>query len=108
MPHPCAGHMDTCDHCYLCDVVGVCCATVPRSATASSSTDSCQHDDRLHEAVVAERLMVINLAALVRAEALSSTAIRLALLAAPPALLSEFNKNDNQKEGHVHVARSEL
>ena len=108
MPHPCAGHMDTCDHCYLCDVVGVCCASVPSSAAASSCTGSCPHDDRLCEAVVAERLMVVNLAALVRAEALSSAAIRLALLAAPAALLPEISTNYNQKEGHVHVARSEL
>ena len=107
MPHPCAGHMDTCDHCYLCDVVGVCCASVPSSALASS-TGSCQHDDSLHEAVVAERLTVVNLAALVRAEALSSAASRLALLAGPAALLPEFNTNHNQKEGHVHVARPEL
>jgi hypothetical protein len=103
--------MDTCDHCYLCDVVGVCCASVTSTAPASPCTgscQSCQHDDRLREAVVAERLMVVNLAALVRAEALSGTAIRLALLAAPAALLPDINTNCNQKEGHVHVARSEL
>src|ERR1700691_4954968 len=28
-PHPCDGH--PCDHCYICDVVGVCCTTVTPS-----------------------------------------------------------------------------
>jgi hypothetical protein len=100
--------MATCDHCYLCDVVGVCCATVPSSVPVSASPASCEHDDRLCEAVVAERLMAVNLGALVRAEALRDTAIRLALLAGPAGLLPDVNTNYNQKEGHVYVARSEL
>jgi hypothetical protein len=29
MSHPCDGH--SCDHCYLCDEVGICCMTVPQS-----------------------------------------------------------------------------
>jgi hypothetical protein len=24
--HPCQDHMATCDHCYQCDILGVCCA----------------------------------------------------------------------------------
>ena len=27
--HPCAQHIDTCDHCRSCDELGVCCATTP-------------------------------------------------------------------------------
>jgi hypothetical protein len=50
MTHPCDGH--DCDHCYLCDVVGVCCATVLPPAAAASA--SCAHDSRLHDAIVAE------------------------------------------------------
>ena len=29
MSHPCATHMDTCDHCYWCEEMGICCETVP-------------------------------------------------------------------------------
>jgi hypothetical protein len=35
--HPCADHMDTCNHCYLCDVVGVCCMTAPAPTQAAVS-----------------------------------------------------------------------
>jgi hypothetical protein len=48
MSHPCDGH--ACDHCYLCDVVGVCCATVPHPASSSVATA----DDQLHNALVRE------------------------------------------------------
>lgn len=58
MSHPCDGH--ACDHCYLCDVVGICCASVPAAGRASHSTsqhlpDVRQHDQRLLDAIVAER-----------------------------------------------------
>jgi hypothetical protein len=36
--HPCHGHLDSCDHCYLCDVVGVCCASVPPPVRADLHT----------------------------------------------------------------------
>jgi hypothetical protein len=59
MSHPCDGH--ACDHCYLCDVVGICCATVPNSAIASHP---CSHDTRLHEAVAAEASTTVGFAQL--------------------------------------------
>lgn len=27
--HPCSDHLHDCDHCYLCDAQGICCASVP-------------------------------------------------------------------------------
>jgi hypothetical protein len=35
MTHACAAHMESCDHCYLCDVVGVCCMTVTSGQRAA-------------------------------------------------------------------------
>jgi hypothetical protein len=35
MTHACTGHMASCDHCYLCDVVGVCCMTVETGQRAA-------------------------------------------------------------------------
>ena len=46
MSHPCDGH--PCDHCYLCDVVGICCMTVSHGATSPVTVP----DRRLHDAIV--------------------------------------------------------
>lgn len=34
MTHPCADHYATCDHCYQCDVLGICCASTRTPAAA--------------------------------------------------------------------------
>lgn len=46
MTHPCAGH--PCDHCFLCDVVGVCCQTVDAARVDRHP------DDALRQAILAE------------------------------------------------------
>lgn len=42
MSHPCSGH--ACDHCTTCDVLGICCASIPptnpRTITSRSDTGS--------------------------------------------------------------------
>lgn len=60
MSHPCDGH--PCDHCYLCDVVGICCATVPHGATAPASV-LC--DQRRRDAVVDSASSGVNLTQLI-------------------------------------------
>ena len=104
MTHPCDGH--ACDHCYLCDVVGVCFASVRSDASAIPLAGGCQQRDRLHEAVIAERCAVISLAALVRAEVGDRTAASRSLLPAPRALPAQAGTNHHPKESYVSVARS--
>lgn len=48
MSHPCDGH--ACDHCYLCDVVGVCCASAPPNT--SGPVNGSDRIEALHSAVV--------------------------------------------------------
>ncbi len=38
--HPCAGHMATCDHCYSCDVLGICCCAGGTTSSTSSAFTS--------------------------------------------------------------------
>lgn len=63
MTHPCAGH--PCDHCYLCDVVGICCQTVPASPQAAINAS----DGTLRQAILAERGSVVSLSSLIHVEA---------------------------------------
>ena len=62
MTHPCEGH--ACDHCYLCDVVGVCCAAVPEGVSVDSWSD-----DRLRDAVVVDAASTASLIELVHIDA---------------------------------------
>jgi len=62
MTHPCADH--PCDHCYLCDVVGICCQTVPTAARIQ--TDN--RDAALLAAILAELREVADLTALIRTD----------------------------------------
>jgi hypothetical protein len=64
--HPCVPN-HACDHCYLCDVVGVCCMTVRDAATATTADP----DEILRQAILAESHSAVNLADLIRVEAVS-------------------------------------
>lgn len=82
MSHPCDGH--PCDHCYLCDVVGICCMTVAGTApVAPAITDP---DEALRQAIRIERRTVPSLADLVRLEGEPSSSPPPALLPAPPPI----------------------
>ena len=63
MSHPCDGH--ACDHCYRCDVLGVCCAAVP-SARPSSAVDASA--DQIRQAIAADQVAGASLAQLLSAE----------------------------------------
>ena len=40
MSHPCADHIDTCDHCYLCDVLLIGCCTNPSRSIVDMAADA--------------------------------------------------------------------
>jgi hypothetical protein len=68
--HPCDGHL--CDHCYICDVVGICCATLSAEQRAQlEAAANNSSDERLREAVKQERGTQPSIAQLVRGEAAS-------------------------------------
>jgi hypothetical protein len=50
--HPCAGHMDQCDHCYTCDVLGVCCQAIGAAQHRSSDAQRPATPSVLHDAIV--------------------------------------------------------
>jgi len=84
-PHPCANHIASCDHCYCCDVLGICCAGLTAGQRARLEA-SAQAPDRLRAALTEDAQHVVSLPELVRQEAQAlPAAARLRLLAAPPA-----------------------
>lgn len=85
-PHPCAGH--PCDHCYLCDVVGICCLTVRGVASAASSVSRPDSDEALRQAVIAEteRQTDPRLLDVIRAEALRAGRPQALLPPAPESM----------------------
>jgi hypothetical protein len=107
MTYPCDGH--PCDHCYLCDVVGVCCMTVTAGQRAKLEADdrAQRNRDSLH-AALQEAGTVPTLRELVRLEARRYpagliAASRLGLLSAPSA----DPVPDSRKEpAHVPVSRT--
>ena len=102
MTHPCSTHLSNCDHCFYCDELGVCCATVPADARAGLEAKLRTPTQGLIELVVREAGSAPSLAELVRAEAAvqdvdpSSTAPP-ALAAAPHAAVSSQSP---RKEAH--------
>lgn len=105
MTHPCDGH--ACDHCYLCDVVGICCATVPSTAAAAVR---CSDDHTLHDALVQEACTHVGLGQLLRLG--SSThllpapsPLALAAGASPVGDLISITTNTELEDEHVFAPR---
>jgi hypothetical protein len=63
--HPCADHIDTCDHCELCDGLGICCANVPGPALSVIPKTELQV---LREAVQADQSRQRDLVQMIRLE----------------------------------------
>lgn len=107
--HPCSGHMATCDHCFVCDVVGICCASV---SAAERRRLEAVHQARtlgglalLVQAEAAARDRP-SLATLIQAEAPSSTDARpLGPILLPAAPLDPL-PTDSGKEPTYVVART--
>jgi hypothetical protein len=101
--HPCVPD-HPCDHCYLCDVVGVCCATVSSGQRAQLEADLVLRDERLREAIMRETARP-RLSELVRQEAqLLHAATRLSLCAPPAA--DPLSLDSRKEPIHVIPARS--
>src|ERR1700729_4363551 len=106
-PHPCTDH--PCDHCYICDVVGVCCMTVtPSQRVRLEAEHRAEPIDRLHAAILQEAGTVPTPPELVRLEARQYpvglvAASRLGLLKAP---LADSVPDSRKEPPHVSVSRS--
>ncbi len=106
-PHPCQGH--PCDHCYLCDVVGVCCMTVaPGERARLAAEHRAGPPDQLHAAILRDARTIPSLPELVRLEARQCpaglvAASRLGLLKAPHA---EPILNSRKEAAHGAVSRT--
>jgi hypothetical protein len=67
MTHPCTDH--TCDHCYLCDVVGVCCGSVSVAQRARLEAEHRKPYTGLAVTIAHEAGSIRSLGELVRADA---------------------------------------
>jgi len=97
MTHPCDGH--PCDHCYTCDVLGVCCATVSPGQPRQSETQA--RSERLHKAIILEAGTVPGLADLVRLDAerqRSPKSLPMSSLLGLPNANAEHIPTDSRKE----------
>lgn len=108
MTHPCADHMASCDHCWLCDELGVCCASV--SAAQRTQLEAARNEPYagLVAVIVSEIGRVPTLAELLRAD-VERQRLGRALPATPPlqlpALASESLPIESRKESN-HVVSS--
>lgn len=102
--HPCADH--PCDHCYLCDVVGICCGSVSSAQREQLEAGDPTQRERLYLAIAQGTGMAPSLPELVRQEAgLLPASMRLGLCA-PPA--PDPSLHDSRKEADLHVIPARL
>jgi hypothetical protein len=64
--HPCSDHFSSCDHCFACDVLGICCASLSAEQQARLEADVREQDSRLRDAIRLEAGTVPSLGELVR------------------------------------------
>lgn len=106
MSHPCDGH--PCDHCYTCDVLGVCCATVSPGQPRQSEAQA--RSERLHEAIIVEAGTVPSLVDLIRLDAERQRPPKLLPMSSPlglPNANAERIPTDSRKEAiYVHAPRT--
>jgi hypothetical protein len=102
--HPCSDH--PCDHCYTCDVLGICCSTISSGLHALYETGGEIQRDRLHDAMNDETGPPPSLPEMICREAgYLPTSTRLGLGPAPaPAAWSVAG--DAEKEAAYHVNRN--
>src|SRR5450759_960881 len=103
MTHPCADHLSFCDHCVCCDVVGICCQTIPPEVCARLEADAAR--DGLRAAIEAEAGTVPSLRELVCLDAERQRPAPLLPAPSPlvlPRSAAEHIPNDSRKEA-IHV-----
>jgi hypothetical protein len=102
--HCCAGH--PCDHCYLCDVIGICCMTVSTEQRARLEAHVQTELLRLRQAIICEAAAKPSLAAHLRSDMRHLPAAGL-LAPAPLPLLADPPILDQRRENvHVLVPRT--
>lgn len=102
--HCCAGH--PCDHCYLCDVVGICCMTVSAEQRVRLEAHLRTELDRLRQTLICEAAAKPSLAAQLRGDMQRPPAVGL-LAPAPLPLLADPPILDQRRENvHVLVPRT--
>jgi hypothetical protein len=102
-PHPCAGH--PCDHCYVCDVLHVCCCSISAQQRAQLEAERRQPYAGLVAAIVQKAGAEVGLPELVRRDARHLPAsARLGLLA--PRTTDPVSHNSRKEAVHVLPARS--
>ena len=84
--HPCDGH--SCDHCYICDVVGICCMALSAQQRKELEFEHRACRDRLHALILQEPVMAPKLGELAHRDAIGlagllPAATRLGLLPTP-------------------------
>lgn len=104
MTHPCDGHL--CDHCYACDVVGVCCATL--SGGLPAETGCCPDTAAvLREAIQSQATDRVLLVQLIRPDGalpLSSHPVTSALPAGVVAVVRQPAQTTTKEAQHVDAA----
>jgi hypothetical protein len=108
--HPCAAHIASCDHCFCCEVLKVCCASISTEQRAQLEADDRTQRDRLRAAIAKEAGTVPSLGELVRVDAERQRPARLLPKPSPlglPRATAERIPHDSRKEArHVIPARS--
>lgn len=87
MTHPCAGH--NCDHCYTCDVLGICCASVSLDRRVRLTAAGAQCSCDLAAAIRSEAGATAYLRQLIENEAAPRPPIRLLPAGSPVSTPSE-------------------
>lgn len=108
MTHPCLPD-HACDHCYVCDVVGICCGTISPQVRAQLEAAAQQgaQSDELRAAILAEAGTVPSVGELVRAEA--ATKLAAPLMPPPtaplvlPSAVEPVTADNARKEELVYV-----
>jgi hypothetical protein len=99
--------MATCDHCFCCDVLGICCATIPAEVRARLEAAVAPPPDPLYAAVLADAKTIVTLAELVRREARQPKALLPpARLSLPSGQVAEPDPTDSRKEAINVPARA--
>ena len=105
--HPCDGH--SCDHCFLCDVVGICCMTISPEQNARLEADDRAQRERLRLAIGLEVVTVPSLGELVRLDVERQRSAR-SLSAPSPFVLSKTDAqpspHDRKESSHVAASRA--
>lgn len=101
--HPCDGH--SCDHCFWCDVVGICCQTISPGQRAQVGADNQAQRERLRIAIAQDARTVPAFSELVRREAGGRSQRAPLLLPAVPA--PSVVPISRKESIHVEVSRSD-